>query len=332
MNSATRRPGRILSIHLLPRVVAGALFVVVAAGAWDVWWHGAVGRDSFWEPPHILLQAGVLAALAASAYGWLQTRARRWKSLAVAAVLVPLSAPFDELWHRAFGVENVSSPLIVWSPPHLALVGALIAAFLLVLPLLRTDDDALARAVFMSVAFAAVLELLLFLAFPLEPLGPYHLVGFAGAMLPALFLALILLTARLLSPQVGSATMTTVFFIALGALTFGERLAPGVVVPPHGHPPPWLTVFSFALPALVVDLVDDRWPRLITGGLIGLLSAAVLYGFSSDFLDAPFRYGASSAGLAVVVSVLGGGAGGLLAARLARSLSGHLHGTPEGVG
>lgn len=66
------RPGMQRSIAMserfLGRFIAGAFFVVVAAGSWDVWWHGAIGRDSFWEPPHLLLQAGVLAALIASIY------------------------------------------------------------------------------------------------------------------------------------------------------------------------------------------------------------------------------------------------------------------------
>ncbi|HEV8339751.1 MAG TPA: hypothetical protein VGR25_08860 [bacterium] len=52
------------------RVVIAALLTVVAAGSWDVWWHVAVGRDTFWEPPHVLLQAGVAATVVAAVVGW----------------------------------------------------------------------------------------------------------------------------------------------------------------------------------------------------------------------------------------------------------------------
>ena len=319
MNHAASPTGN-FSPHLLARYVAGALFVVVAAGSWDVWWHGAVGRDSFWEPPHILLQVGVLGTLIGAAYGWVRSRERRWKFLALAALVVPISAPFDELWHRALGVESVSSPLIIWSPPHLALVGSLTAAVLLVLPLLRTDGDEIARVVFMSLAFASLLVLALFLAVPLEPLGPYHLLGFAGTVARALFLAFVLLMARTLIPAVGAATMTMAFFLTLNSLTFGEQLAPGVTVPPHAHPPVWLSVFSFAVAAVLADAVKDRWHPSIAGALIGSLSAGILYGLAPAFLEPSFRYGATSAGLALVAAILGGGVGGLLGARAARIL------------
>ena len=314
------RPGDGIPFYLLARFVAGALFIVVAAGSWDVWWHGAVGRDSFWEPPHILLQAGVVATLIAGAYGWLRSRERRWKFLALAALVVPVSAPFDELWHGAFGVEIVNSPLIVWSPPHLTLVGSLIAAVVLILPLLRRDEDEIARAVFMSLASASLLVLALFLAVPLEPLGAYHLLGFAGAIAPGLFLAFVLLMARSLLPVVGSATMVMAFFLALNSLTVLEQLAPGVTVPPHAHPPVWLSVYSLALAALLADAVKDRWPAPATGTMIGLVSAGIVYGLTPAFIEPAFQYGTASAGLAIVAAGLGGAVGGPLGARAGRIL------------
>lgn len=301
--------------QLLTRFLAAALFIVVAGGAWDVWWHGAVGRDSFWEPPHILLQSAVLASMAGALYGWVRLRTREWNVLVAAAALVPVSAPFDELWHRAFGVENLSSPMVIWSPPHLVLVGGLIAATIQVTLMLRADADTDARALFTGLTLASLLDLLLFLALPLDPLGPYHLWGFAGSALPALFLSFILLTAPAVASGVGRATMVTVFFLALTSLTFAERRAPGVIVPPHGHVPPWLVVFSFGLPALVADLVDSRRSQVATGGVIGLLSAAILYGAAPSFIEAPFRFPLSSAAVAVIAAVLGGIAGGALAAR-----------------
>lgn len=300
---------------VLSRFIVSAMYVVVAAGAWDVWWHGAIGRDSFWEPPHLLLQAGVVATLATAVLGWIRLRDHRWKLVALAALTVPLSAPFDELWHRAFGVENLTSALVIWSPPHLLLVGGLIATLVLVLPVVRTDADAVARALFGSIAGAALLQLLLFLAVPLEPLGLYRLLGFWGSLFPALFLALVLIVMRTLAPAPGSATMTVLFYLVLASLSFGERLAPGITVPPHAHPPGWLAAFSFGVPAAIVDLAAFRWHGAVTGAVVGFLSAGILYGFSSPFLGLPFRFGPSATAVAVVSSVVGGALGGLLAQR-----------------
>src|SRR5437879_12564658 len=44
----------------------GALAVTSAniGGAWDVSWHRSIGRDTFWTPAHLAIQAcGVMAAI-----------------------------------------------------------------------------------------------------------------------------------------------------------------------------------------------------------------------------------------------------------------------------
>lgn len=297
--------------RLLARTLTAGLFAVVAAGSWDIWWHGAVGRDTFWEPPHIVLQAAVAVVVLGAVYGWFRLRATRWAWLALAALLAPASAPFDELWHRAFGVESLRSPLIVWSPPHLALVGGLLGALVLALPVLHKDRDPVARSVFISLAAASILTLLLFLAQPLEPLGPYHLAGFAGTAAQALFIALVLYVVKDYLPGAGSALLTTAFFITLGSIAAEPRqVAPGVNIPPHGHPPGWLWVFSYLLPSALVDLVGSRWPRAVTGGAIGLLYAGTLYVFTGPFLEPLFRYSTAHALTAVVSGVIGGAVGG----------------------
>ncbi len=91
---------------------------------WDDTWHTDRGRDTFLAPPHIVLYLSVLAATAAVAS--LGRRpwglARRMALTGGAAVLV--SAPLDEVWHRAFGRDAVA-----WSPPHMfAVLAALMLA------------------------------------------------------------------------------------------------------------------------------------------------------------------------------------------------------------
>src|ERR1700683_1387164 len=69
---------------------AGVLAVTSASvgGAWDVSWHRSIGRDTFWTPAHIAIQAcGVLAAVIC-AYLILTTTFGRSAQLKAASVNV----------------------------------------------------------------------------------------------------------------------------------------------------------------------------------------------------------------------------------------------------
>jgi hypothetical protein len=119
----------------------GAVAVTCASigGAWDVSWHRSIGRDSFWTPAHLMIQAcGVLAAIIGL---WLVSSAtfgRSEKSLALRAASVDIfglyaplgifvaawggiamitSAPFDNWWHNAYGLD-----VKIISPPHTLLI------------------------------------------------------------------------------------------------------------------------------------------------------------------------------------------------------------------
>ena len=108
--------------------------------AWDVSWHRALGRETFWSPPHLFLYGGVicwgLASLVATVTAMAGRPARSAELrvgplhaelglalVGLGALAVIGSAPFDELWHRTFGRD-----VDIWSPPHLtAVVGTAIA-------------------------------------------------------------------------------------------------------------------------------------------------------------------------------------------------------------
>ena len=105
-------------------------------GAWDVSWHRSIGRDTFWTPAHMAIYAcGVLAGIICS---WLIVKAtfQRDPELSAASVNVfglraPLgiflagwgcvavltSAPFDNWWHNAYGLD-----VKIVSPPHALLI------------------------------------------------------------------------------------------------------------------------------------------------------------------------------------------------------------------
>jgi len=116
----------------IPLVVGmfGTLLSWFGSG-WDVSWHRIFGRDTFWTTPHLFIYAGVtlwgLAALFATATA-MAGRPIRGKPLVVGplraevgialigigALVTILAAPFDNLWHVAFGRD-----VDIWSPPHL---------------------------------------------------------------------------------------------------------------------------------------------------------------------------------------------------------------------
>ena len=105
-------------------------------GVWDVSWHRSIGRDSFWTPAHMAIYAcGVLAGVIGL---WLVTRATlgrdeemRANSVSVFGLRAPLgvflagwggvamltSAPFDNWWHNAYGLD-----VKIVSPPHTLLI------------------------------------------------------------------------------------------------------------------------------------------------------------------------------------------------------------------
>lgn len=103
-------------------------FVGLLGTYWDDAWHTDRGRDTFASPPHLVLYAGVVVGLAV-ALRWVGRAARKggWldalqpsSRVAVACwggLAVLVSAPSDELWHRAYGRDAV-----LWSPPHLLAV------------------------------------------------------------------------------------------------------------------------------------------------------------------------------------------------------------------
>jgi hypothetical protein len=137
-----------LSTHRVAQVVSGgsrvpwylwfgALAVTSASigGAWDVSWHRSIGRDTFWTPAHLAIQAcGVLAAIICGYLMLVNTFGRSSERAAAVNVLgfrAPLgafiaawggiamitSAPFDNWWHSAYGLD-----VKIVSPPHTLLI------------------------------------------------------------------------------------------------------------------------------------------------------------------------------------------------------------------
>ena len=133
-----------------PTVVYGAVAMMVGV-YWDISWHMSIGRDSFWTPAHLLIQAGGLIAGLTS--GWVAMRTTfgsdpiaKANAVSFWGFRAPLgawvciwgclamvtSAPFDDWWHNAYGLD-----VRIISPPHTVLalgIGAIgVGALLLTL-------------------------------------------------------------------------------------------------------------------------------------------------------------------------------------------------------
>src|SRR6266404_5302181 len=136
---------------------------IVSGLYWDISWHEAIGRDTFWTPTHLLIQFG--AVLAALGSAWVimhttfggDTEARR-NSVNVLGFRGPLgaflaawgggamltSAPFDNWWHNAYGLD-----VKILSPPHVLLIIGIISVefgtLLMILSRLHGAGDALQK-------------------------------------------------------------------------------------------------------------------------------------------------------------------------------------------
>jgi hypothetical protein len=115
----------------LAAVIFAATSVIVGL-IWDISWHMTIGRDTFWTPAHLAIYTGGAVAGLASGYEVLR---RSFFSPAQAAdgvtiwrlfrgplggwlciwgaVAMLTSAPFDDWWHAAYGLD-----VKIISPPH----------------------------------------------------------------------------------------------------------------------------------------------------------------------------------------------------------------------
>src|SRR5579872_6801154 len=106
---------------------------VILGVMWDISWHRTIGRDTFWTPAHIgIYLGGVVAGLTsgvlalkttfAGTEGERGTAVRFWGFRAPLGAWVCIwgafamltSAPFDDWWHNAYGLD-----VKIISPPHM---------------------------------------------------------------------------------------------------------------------------------------------------------------------------------------------------------------------
>ncbi|MDQ6814174.1 MAG: hypothetical protein M3040_10580 [Bacteroidota bacterium] len=113
-------------------VSLASLFTVIGI-LWDISWHTTIGRDKFLSPPHLLIYIGAIFAGLFSGVqvlwntfkatpetkkGLVKIWGFFYSSLGAlfciwGAIAMLTSAPFDDWWHNAYGLD-----VVILSPPH----------------------------------------------------------------------------------------------------------------------------------------------------------------------------------------------------------------------
>src|SRR3984893_16213895 len=274
-------------------------------GYWDISWHRSIGRDTFWSPPHMAIYAcGVLAGIS-SGYLILTTTFGRNAPLrgvsvriwgltgplgafisAWGGVAMLVSAPFDDWWHNAYGLD-----VRVISPPHMVLAsgffGIELGTVMLALAFMNRAGEDLRRplqTLFLYVGGTVICESLLlkieYISRANMHAALFYIVVAIGT--PALLTALALASRRRWACTI-MATVYTAFGLAflwvLPLFPAAPKLGP--VYRPVTHFIPWEFPLLIVVAALAVDLILQRTSRsrplargLVTGlGFLGAFMA-----------------------------------------------------------
>ena len=266
-------------------------------GYWDISWHRSIGRDTFWSAPHMAIYAcGILAGVGS---GYLIFSTTFGRNIALKDVSVriwglsgPLgafisawggvamlaSAPFDDWWHNAYGLD-----VRIISPPHMVLAagffGIELGTVMLMLAFMNrahaTVRPSLER-LFLYVGGTVLCESLLI---KLESISRsdqhnarFYLVVAIGT--PAILAALSIASQR----RWASTIITSVYSaFAVGFLwllpLFPAEPKLGPVYREVTHFIPWEFPLLLIVPAVVLDVILQRtggWRplvRAVTGGL-----------------------------------------------------------------
>src|ERR1051325_10506155 len=129
--------GSVGSVPWHVRLILLAATSAIVGVIWDISWHRSIGRDTFWTPAHLAIYLGGI--LAGVSCGWLGLRTTlagppeeraaavgfwgfrgplgAWVAIWGAIAMIT-SAPFDNWWHNAYGLD-----VKILSPPHVLQIG-----------------------------------------------------------------------------------------------------------------------------------------------------------------------------------------------------------------
>jgi hypothetical protein len=286
-------------------------------GYWDISWHRSIGRDTFWSAPHMAIYAcGVLAGIS-SGYLILTTTFGRGGAVQDVSVRIwglrgPLgafisawggvamlaSAPFDNWWHNAYGLD-----VRIISPPHMVLAagffGIEIGTVMLLLAFMNRAQPQLRPALerlFLYVGGTVLCESLLIKLEYISRSDQHNALFYTVVLMGTPF---ILAALAIASAQRWACTMMTAVYtaFALGFLwilpLFPAEPKLGPVYRQVTHFIPWEFPLLLLVPAFVTDLILQRtggWRPALRAAAAGLaffgVFLAVQWPFA-NFLQSP---------------------------------------------
>jgi hypothetical protein len=291
---------------------AAAVTSAYIGGYWDISWHRSIGRDTFWSAPHLAIYAcGVFAGLSAGYliftstfdktspvrevsvriwgfYGPIGAFICAWGATAMLA-----SAPFDDWWHNAYGLD-----VKIISPPHMVLAGGFFGinfgAVMLMLAFLNRASESQRRPLqrlFLYVGGMAVCESLLLKLEYISRAEMHHAPFYAVVVLGTLGIITALAIA---SKHPWACTILTGVYTLFGVAflwilpLFPAEPKLGPVLNPVTHFIPWEFPLLLMIPAVAADLVLQRTMHLrplLQAPVIGIVFLATFIAVQWPFAN-----------------------------------------------
>ena len=262
-----------------------SVFCIPVGVLWDISWHSTIGRDTFWTAAHIVIYMG--GAIPGFVSGWIALKTHffsppevKAESVSIWGLRAPLgvwltiwgavcmltSAPFDDWWHNAYGLD-----VKILSPPHTLLaLGMYAVAFGVLLQMLswqnrlQGEDSKLAGKFFLFNAGVMLCMLTIFLT---ERSQPNHMHTATFFYICAWQYPILLVFARRASQHPWACSLVALTYMAIQLAMIwllplfpGEpKLAPIYRDVNHMVPPAWPLLMI--LPALAMDGVYHHWKK-----------------------------------------------------------------------
>jgi hypothetical protein len=293
--------------------LAAAVTFDAFGGYWDISWHISIGRDTFWTPAHMMVYlAGILAGVA-SGYTILATTfvsSNEYRDSAVSVwgfrgplgcfvaawggLTMLISAPFDNWWHAAYGLD-----VKILSLPHsiLALGETMITfgtVILIVAHLNRASGTARAKLDRLLLYVGGIVvfgsALLILESTPMEFMHSPRFYGAVARAFPIALIAISCVSSSRWPAMVMAAIYTFLFLAALWLFPlFPAEPKLGPVYQPITHMVPlWFPVLLI-VPGIAVDLLrrvmGERWGRLTAGVAAGCVFLAAFVAAQWPFAD-----------------------------------------------
>lgn len=289
---------------------AAAVTSVQIGGTWDISWHLSIGRDEFLTPPHLLVYlCGLLAGLASA----ILVFGRSMPGVRVLGFTAPLgaflaawgggamlvSAPFDDWWHNAYGLD-----VKVLSPPHVALLlGALgveLGALLVILGALNRSEDERQRKTLQWIFLWAGTILVRSMAGSMIELMSRNLLHTARYYLVwSIIMGLGVATVATASRHRWGGTIVTSLLMTLALVSLwilplfpaAPKLGPVFQPVTHFIPPAGFPALLI-VPGVLLDLVRRRangqhWRTALLAGPVMLAAFLAVQWPFADFLQSP---------------------------------------------